>query len=85
MEEFNGRDLFFHTGDNTYFKAFVMGELATKDAFVFFVNTEGGLAIADELSDFIFPGEGEHPMEEWIEEHSDDEEEWFDPFLFEEE
>ena len=48
--------LVWHWGDNGVFRAFVAVHPATKSAFVYFTNSENGLAISKQITERIFPG-----------------------------
>lgn len=56
---------FWHWGDNGTFRCFVMGYPATGDAFVYFTNSENGLALAEALASTVFPGD-EHRAVDWM-------------------
>ena len=42
LENYNGRQMFWHWGDNGTFKAFMMGEPASRSGIVIFVNSQNG-------------------------------------------
>ena len=46
----------WHWGDNGVFRAFVAIEPASQQAFVYFANSQNGLAIAKQITEKIFPG-----------------------------
>jgi CubicO group peptidase (beta-lactamase class C family) len=55
---------FFHWGHNPGFRAFVMGNLHTHDAVVWFANSARGLRIARRILPLILPGN--HRSLEWL-------------------
>ena len=58
------RGCFFHWGNSPGFRAFVMGDLATQDAVVWFANSARGLRLARRILPAILPGP--HPSLEWL-------------------
>ena len=42
LENYNGRTMFWHWGDNGVFKAFMMGDIARGNAIVIFANSQNG-------------------------------------------
>ncbi|MEM9530013.1 MAG: serine hydrolase domain-containing protein [Pseudomonadota bacterium] len=46
----------WHWGDNGVFRALVVAQPASEQAFVFFANSQNGLAIARQLSEKLLPG-----------------------------
>lgn len=58
------RGNFFHWGANDGFKAFALGSLQDRRAFVFFANSDNGLAIVPSIADAIMPGT--HPSFAWL-------------------
>jgi CubicO group peptidase (beta-lactamase class C family) len=55
---------FFHWGHNPGFRAFVMGNLRTRDAVVWFANSARGLRLARRILPRTLPGD--HPALEWL-------------------
>jgi CubicO group peptidase (beta-lactamase class C family) len=55
---------FFHWGHNPGFRAFVMGNLETKDAVVWFANSASGLRLARHVLPEVLPGR--HRSLDWL-------------------
>lgn len=64
LEQADTRNYFFHWGDNGTFKAFVMGDLASKQALVYFANSSAGLSILKPVLTAVFPTQ--HPVIAWL-------------------
>ena len=54
--ESSGPKMAWHWGDNGVFRAFVAIEPKSQKAFVYFTNSQHGLAIAKQVTEKIFPG-----------------------------
>ena len=48
----------WHWGDNRIFRAFVAIDINTGNGFVYFTNSENGLAISKQMMELFFPGDG---------------------------
>jgi CubicO group peptidase (beta-lactamase class C family) len=57
-------NVFFHWGDNGWFKAFILGSVTDRSAVVAFVNGENGMSIMPDLIDQLMPGD--HPVFKWL-------------------
>ncbi|RZI66814.1 MAG: class A beta-lactamase-related serine hydrolase, partial [Variovorax sp.] len=58
------RDCFFHWGNNPGFRAFVIGDVRTRDAVVWFANSARGLRLARLVLPATLPGE--HRSLDWL-------------------
>jgi len=54
----------WHWGDNRIFRAFVAIDINTGDNFVYFTNSENGLAISKQTMELFFPGDD--GIDEWL-------------------
>jgi tetratricopeptide (TPR) repeat protein len=55
--------LFWHWGNNGWFKCFTIADPASDTGLIFFTNSENGLSVADHIVRSVFPGD--HPSIEW--------------------
>jgi hypothetical protein len=58
------RGSFFHWGDNSGFKAFVVGSLTDRSAVVVLTNGDNGMAIMPDVINRLMPGD--HPAFKWL-------------------
>ena len=56
IHEHKGSKIAWHWGDNGVFRAFVAVDVQTQRAYVYFANSQNGLAIVKPLTERFFPG-----------------------------
>lgn len=65
LERYGSADeiLFWHWGNNGWFKCFTIADPASNTGLIFFTNSENGLSVADHIVRGVFPGA--HPSIQW--------------------